>query len=120
MKGEVEVVGEDIKQMLQEKFNAGYYVNSVYRLLNRLDIIWITGRSIHPKADKEAQEEFKKNFQDLIKKCLPVNVPLDEVDLKGEDQITGEHIKTIRMSEHYLQKVALYLKIYHQKKILKS
>ncbi len=56
------VVGEDIKQMLQEKFNADYHVNSVYRLLHRLDIVWITGRSIHPKANMKAQEDFKKRF----------------------------------------------------------
>lgn len=65
------VVGEDIKQMLQEKFNADYHVNSVYRLLDRLDIVWITGRSIHPKADKEAQEEFKKKLPRFNKKKSP-------------------------------------------------
>ena len=67
-KGGGRIVGEDIKQMLQERFNADYHVNSVYRLLDRLDIVWITGRSIHPKADKEKQEEFKKKLSGFNKK----------------------------------------------------
>lgn len=61
-KGGGRIVGEDIKQMLQERFNVDYHVNSVYRLLDRLNIVWITGRSIHPKADQEKQEEFKKKL----------------------------------------------------------
>jgi len=51
---------KDIQKMLEEKFSAKYEHDSVYRLLERLNVVWITGRSIHPKADKEAQEEFKK------------------------------------------------------------
>lgn len=66
------VVGEDIKQMLQDKFNASYHVNSVYRLLKRFNMVWITGRSIHPKANKEAQEEFKKKLSRINKK-MPAN-----------------------------------------------
>lgn len=62
------IVGEDIKQMLQEKFNADYHVNSVYRLLDKLDIVWITGRSIHPKADSKKQEKFKKKLPKVNKK----------------------------------------------------
>jgi transposase len=59
-KGGGRITGDDIRIMLKEKFNAEYITNGVYELLKRLNIVWITGRSIHPKADKEAQEEFKK------------------------------------------------------------
>jgi len=31
--------------------------------LKRADLVWITGRSIHPKADAEAQEAFKKTSE---------------------------------------------------------
>ena len=54
--------------MLKKKFNAGYSANSIYDLLERLNIVWITGRSIHPKADKEAQEEFKKKVSGFDKR----------------------------------------------------
>lgn len=60
--------GEDIRLLLQEKFNAKYSLNGVYDLLKRLNIVWITGRSIHPKADKEKQEEFKKKLSRINKK----------------------------------------------------
>ena len=62
------ITAEDIRVMLKEKFNAEYSTNSVYDLLERLNIVWITGRSIHPKADKEAQEEFKKKSSGSSKK----------------------------------------------------
>lgn len=63
---------KDIQKMLEEKFNAKYEHDSVYRLLERLNVVWITGRSIHPKADKEAQEEFKKKlprFNNKMSSC---------------------------------------------------
>lgn len=60
--------GEDIRFLLQEKFNAKYSLNGVYDLLKRLNIVWITGRSIHPKADPEKQEEFKKKLPRVNKK----------------------------------------------------
>ncbi|WP_445083633.1 winged helix-turn-helix domain-containing protein [Candidatus Neptunichlamydia sp. REUL1] len=31
--------------------------------MKRADLVWISGRSIHPKADLEAQETFKKTSQ---------------------------------------------------------
>ncbi|MBI2995742.1 MAG: winged helix-turn-helix domain-containing protein [Candidatus Melainabacteria bacterium] len=60
--------GEDIRLLLKEKFNAKYSLNGVYDLLKRLNIVWITGRSIHPKADLEKQEEFKKKLPRSNKK----------------------------------------------------
>ncbi len=60
--------GEDIRLLLRERFNARYSLNGVYDLLKRLNIVWITGRSIHPKADQEKQEEFKKKLSRVNKK----------------------------------------------------
>lgn len=67
-KGGGQVIGRDIRKMLKEKFNVEYSRTGVYDLLKRLNIVWITGRSIHPKADKEAQEEFKKKLSRFDKK----------------------------------------------------
>lgn len=62
------ITGEDIKDMIEEKFTVKYSVDGVYDLLKRLNVVWITGRSIHPKANKEAQEEFKKKLSGINQK----------------------------------------------------
>lgn len=52
----------DIQVMLKEKFAADYALPSVYHLLERTQMHWLTARSKHPKANKEAQEDFKKTL----------------------------------------------------------
>jgi len=54
------LVAKDIKNILSEKFNAEYHEYSVYALLKRLDLVWITARSKHPNHDPVKQEAFKK------------------------------------------------------------
>ena len=54
------VRGEDIRDLLSKRFDAHYTLNGVYELLKRLDLVWITGRSIHPKTAPEIQAAFKK------------------------------------------------------------
>lgn len=52
--------GKDVLTLMQEKYGVNPSLSTVYDTLKRADLVWITGRSIHPKADKEAQEAFKK------------------------------------------------------------
>lgn len=52
--------GIDILHLMEEKFGVKCNLSTVYRTLERVDLVWISGRSIHPKANLEAQEEFKK------------------------------------------------------------
>ena len=54
------IIGLDILKMMEEKFNVKYSLNSVYNALRRVNLVWISGRSKHPKADLEAQKSFKK------------------------------------------------------------
>ena len=54
------LIGEDIRLILEEKFNAIYTLNGTYDLLKALDMVWITSRSRHPKQDDEVQEAYKK------------------------------------------------------------
>jgi len=54
------VIGKDIQKMLLEKFNVVYHEDSVYNLLKKLDLVWISARSRHPKSIPENQENFKK------------------------------------------------------------
>jgi transposase len=56
------VRGEDIRQLLAEQFAVTYSLNGVYDLLKRLDMAWISARSVSPHADPVKQAEFKKNL----------------------------------------------------------
>ncbi len=51
---------EDIRGLIQEKFKVEYGLSGIYPLLHRLGYSWITARSVHPKADKNLQDSFKK------------------------------------------------------------
>ena len=52
--------GEDVLVLMKERFGVDCSIDTVYRTLSRVNLVWITGRSIHPKANLEAQESFKK------------------------------------------------------------
>lgn len=45
------VTGHDIRALLEEQFQVTCCLNSVYNLLARLDLVWITARSKHPKEN---------------------------------------------------------------------
>ena len=53
--------GADVLALMKEKYNLEPTLSTVYNTLKRADLLWITGRSIHPKVNVEAQESFKKN-----------------------------------------------------------
>jgi putative transposase len=55
--------GSDVLALMKEKYNVEPTLSTVYNTLKRADLVWITGRSIHPKADIAAQENFKKNSE---------------------------------------------------------
>lgn len=57
------VRGADVLALMKEKYNVEPALSTVYNNLKRADLVWITGRSIHPKANLEAQENFKKNSE---------------------------------------------------------
>jgi|ERR1700733_586510 len=56
------VTGKDIQKMIWEKWGVPYELSSIYILLRRLKIVWITSRSQHPQANIETQEAFKKKL----------------------------------------------------------
>jgi transposase len=55
------VRGQDVQILLKEKFCVDHALPSVYHVLERCGLSWISSRSKHPKSDPLAQEEFKKN-----------------------------------------------------------
>jgi transposase len=56
------ITGHDARAMLEEQFQVTCCLNSVYNLLARLDLVWITVRSKHPKQSQACQDTFKKTF----------------------------------------------------------
>lgn len=52
--------GQDIQVLLKETFSADYALPSVYHVLERCGLSWISARSKHPKSDPVIQEDFKK------------------------------------------------------------
>lgn len=55
------VRAKDISDLLYEKWGIRASKTCVYETLHRAGLVWITGRSQHPKGDIELQEDFKKN-----------------------------------------------------------
>lgn len=54
------VRGQDVQVLLKEKFFVDHALPSVYHVLERSGLSWISARSKHPKSNPEAQEDFKK------------------------------------------------------------
>ena len=52
---------KDIQRILREEFGADYCLGGTYFLLHRLGFSSLVPRPRHPKADPQAQAEFKKN-----------------------------------------------------------
>lgn len=57
------ITEKDIRVIATDEFNVTYAPRSLYAVLGKNDLSWISGRSIHPKANLEVQENFKKNFK---------------------------------------------------------
>ena len=81
------VRGEDIRQLLAEQFDVAYTLNGVYELLKRLDMVWISARSVSPNADPAKQAEFKKNFAQEVQAALPPDVSIEQVDIWFQDEM---------------------------------
>ena len=64
--------GKDIQKLLKEKWNVEYGLGGVYCLMEKYKIVWITGRSKHPKSDLARQEEFKKNSKMRSNLCCQI------------------------------------------------
>ena len=54
------IKGKDVLKLMREKFGVTCCLTSVYYALHRADLVWISGRSKHPKCSPEIQEAFKK------------------------------------------------------------
>jgi transposase len=57
---------EDIQKLLADDFDCNYSRSGVYTLLDRINIVWISGRSKHPKHSQDAIENFKETFPEEL------------------------------------------------------
>jgi hypothetical protein len=81
------VRGEDIRHLLDEQFGGVSTLNGVYELLKRLDMVWISGRSVSPNANPARQAEFKKNFDREVQAVLPPEIHLEQVGIWFQDEM---------------------------------
>ena len=57
------IKGLDVLELMQEKFGIKCSLDTVYRALAKVDLVWISTRSKHPKTDFIAQDAFKKTSE---------------------------------------------------------
>lgn len=57
------IKGKDVLKLMEVQFGIKCTLKSVYNALHRVDLVWISGRSKHPKYNPEAQEAFKKTLE---------------------------------------------------------
>lgn len=55
--------GHDVREIIEARYRVKLSNSSLYRVLHRAGLSWITGRSQHPKADLGKQEDFKKTLK---------------------------------------------------------
>ena len=56
------MTGAEITDLIKEKYKVTYKGTSVYDLLERLGLSWVSSRSKHPKSDVQLQKSFKQTF----------------------------------------------------------
>jgi transposase len=53
---------QDIRRLVKTRFQQSYSENGMLKVLHGLGLSWQKARPVHPSADHEAQEAFKKNL----------------------------------------------------------
>ena len=66
------ITGYDIQKMARQDFGADYSDSYIYTVLKRLNVSWITARSIHPKANEAEQTAFKKTLNKKLSKSSQI------------------------------------------------
>jgi len=57
------ITGNEIREYIEKKSNKTFKNNSIYDLLHRLGLSWVSSRSKHPKSDEKKQKSFKQTFK---------------------------------------------------------
>jgi transposase len=59
------ITGKGLQQQLLDLYGVQCSLKTVYNKLHELSFSWMTSRSVHPQANTEAQEDYKKTFTDF-------------------------------------------------------
>ena len=62
------ITGNEIREHIEKKYNKTFKNNSIYDLLHRLGLSWVSSRSKHPKSDEKKQKTFKQTFKARVAK----------------------------------------------------
>jgi len=57
------ITGVEIAEFIEKEYSVIYKGTSIYDLLERIGMTWVSSRSIHPKTDLKLQDDFKKTFK---------------------------------------------------------
>jgi len=80
------ITGKDVVKFVEEQYGVKYSVSGIYKVLSRMGLSWVSGRSIHTKANPEAQETFKKNFSKNVIEITPKDVLPENIEIWFEDE----------------------------------
>jgi transposase len=75
----------EIKELLVEEFDSCYSRSGVYALLDRLNIVWISGRSKHPNSSQEAIDNFTESFPEELEK-IKDHLDHDKIEIWWQDE----------------------------------
>ena len=79
------ITAEEIRNLLAHEFDCCYSRSGVYALLDRLNIVWVSGRSKHPKTSQEAIEQFKEHFPEEVEK-INKELKSDKIEVWWQDE----------------------------------
>lgn len=79
------VTAVDIQNLLADEFDCNYAIQGVYTLLDRLNIVWISGRSKHPKHSQEAIDNFKELFPEELER-IKEKLDSDKIEVWWQDE----------------------------------
>ncbi len=74
-----------IQELLADEFDCCYSLSGVYVSLDRLNIVWISGRSLHPKTSQEAMEQFKEHFPEEVEK-IKEKIQTHKIEIWWQDE----------------------------------
>ena len=73
-------------EMAQNDFNVVYSPSGLRMVLKNLKLSWVTGRPYHPKSDFEAQEKFKADFSEIVRKVAESHPHATNIEIWFEDE----------------------------------
>ena len=76
----------DLRERVLDLFGVSYTTLAVRRLIRRLGFRLLSSRPIHPKADPEAQEEFRQGFSNPARRAIPEGVSPGDVLVHFQDE----------------------------------